>query len=800
MIRQLSSHRSWVFAAIALTVALLATAGRVEWVGANGTGPITEATISFEDDAGALTEAALESIGDTVVVTIVGVDLDAITADELQVHLVHDPAVTDIHSPECVDVFDGATSPGSILSINDGTGAVFFCELGVDLGDDSGGLIDFTLERVGDGPDTISFSTSFEDGSPTTFFDGGVAQPTVATATITVPDNPAPTPVPTETPVPTATPGGGGGGGGGGVQPTATPSVQLSRPSRPHNVQVSGGDRSVTITWEPPLSNGGAAINSYSVGIFGTTRFVVLPPSARSHTFENVVNGTDVQVRVRASNSQGDGLYSPLIKVTAGIVPTTPQNPNAVVVDGDTIIVSWDESDGNGVPVTKYAVTEVDGRLLEAEVDGTETSVTYQNVAVGEYSFAVKARNIIGDSELSEEVGAVVEEVQVEPTPTPEPAPNTPIPLPTATPAPPPGNRYELDADASEELETAFQAQFGRVVQLMDDSITLMVEDNEVNLLLPLEAGLPVNLAALDVNIETEQLSLAAQGTSSIVSFELADGLVISGTGTTGFEGSQIFLSIENPTLVYSPLPPASGSAAAAPGRAVRFELEIDGLQSAPLLDIEYFTSLAELGADTESAVQNEINRSSFGLGTLDDNVALIADVMSSGFEDSDITRMLVTFIVTDTWATNGIASDERPHVVKVSDSQGVFIELARCERLSDGQRECKVEFTGASAGFSSFSLLRLSVAGSTIATPTQVTATPADPGDPASGTPVPTATIEPTSVPQPVPTRPLELGSGNGDDGLSPAVIAAMIAVGLVVAGFTVVGLYRVTLGGGKP
>ncbi|MCL2225094.1 MAG: chitobiase/beta-hexosaminidase C-terminal domain-containing protein [Defluviitaleaceae bacterium] len=105
----------------------------------------------------------------------------------------------------------------------------------------------------------------------------------------------------------------------------------FGHPSVPQNLNAILDYGSVTISWQPPLSDGGTPITAYRVqhmrygGTWGN-QWVELPAYARSHTFRNLTNGERYVFRVRAVNAAGNGVVSPERTVTLP-VPNVTFNP-----------------------------------------------------------------------------------------------------------------------------------------------------------------------------------------------------------------------------------------------------------------------------------------------------------------------------------------------------------------------------------------------------------------------------------------------------------------------------------------
>ena len=186
---------------------------------------------------------------------------------------------------------------------------------------------------------------------------------------------------------------------------SATPAAA---PSAPATVTVDRGDGRVDLTWQPPTSNGGKPVLSYTVtwtapdgttGSAGTTQ--------TSHTFEGLANGTTYTFTVTADNEVGT---SPASEPASGTPAHSPGAPVAVRTtrDDSRIHVAWDPpaSDG-GVHVTGYTLLWVAPDGTTGTADTTGTSHTIGGVTNGAtYGITVTATNEVGTSVTADPVRA----------------------------------------------------------------------------------------------------------------------------------------------------------------------------------------------------------------------------------------------------------------------------------------------------------------------------------------------------------------------------------------------------------
>ena len=90
---------------------------------------------------------------------------------------------------------------------------------------------------------------------------------------------------------------GGGGGGGGGPRQTV--------PDAPRNLLADATDGAVTLMWEAPEDDGGAAITDYEYRIDQRGDWISIGSTATTHTVAGLVNGTAYVFQVRAVNRIG---------------------------------------------------------------------------------------------------------------------------------------------------------------------------------------------------------------------------------------------------------------------------------------------------------------------------------------------------------------------------------------------------------------------------------------------------------------------------------------------------------------
>ena len=149
---------------------------------------------------------------------------------------------------------------------------------------------------------------------------------------------------------------------------TRTP---VGRPGPPNIETVTPGDKSLTITWSAPASNGGLTITSYDLryirddaGDFASSSWTVVSNIWSSgdltYTLSGLQNSVRYRLSVAAVNSEGGSSWSnfnPLRTGTPGDTPELPAAPTIgrAISSGTTMEVRWSApSDDGGADISSY--------------------------------------------------------------------------------------------------------------------------------------------------------------------------------------------------------------------------------------------------------------------------------------------------------------------------------------------------------------------------------------------------------------------------------------------------------------
>jgi hypothetical protein len=176
----------------------------------------------------------------------------------------------------------------------------------------------------------------------------------------------------------------------------------ITVPGAPRNVSATTAPGTVTVAFDPPASNGGAQITSYTVtvAIAGTGMDVPIEQTGSGSpiTVTGLTNGQTYNVHVRATNAVGTGpASSPPVQVTPTVsttTPSAPQNVSAVAGDGQATVSFSPPASNGGSTITGYTVTSSPDGIMAT---GSASPITVTGLTNGTgYSFTVTATNAAG--------------------------------------------------------------------------------------------------------------------------------------------------------------------------------------------------------------------------------------------------------------------------------------------------------------------------------------------------------------------------------------------------------------------
>ena len=213
------------------------------------------------------------------------------------------------------------------------------------------------------------------------------------------------------------------GRGRGAYSNVARGVTNAARPGQPRNPRArAAGPTSITLTWERPASDGGAAVTGYRIRAHGPTgTWITIRPNtgsaATSFTHTGLEPATRHRYQVAAINRVGAGAWSgEIATVTDPDLPRAPTGLAARAAGTSRIDLSW-TAPGNtgGAPIRGYRVEVSDDggatwRILRRATNSAATTFSDLNLdPATTRHYRVAAINIAGVGPFSNAARATTE-------------------------------------------------------------------------------------------------------------------------------------------------------------------------------------------------------------------------------------------------------------------------------------------------------------------------------------------------------------------------------------------------------
>jgi predicted phage tail protein len=142
------------------------------------------------------------------------------------------------------------------------------------------------------------------------------------------------------------------------AEASATPAAPVTAPGAPRGLTAAAGDAQVSLSWQAPGSDGGAAITGYRV-YQGASKKPVASVTGTGATVKNLSNGTTYSFKVTAVNKVGEGPASSVASATPTAAVTKPGPPNGLTASpgNGQVTLSWRApGSGGGTGISGYEI------------------------------------------------------------------------------------------------------------------------------------------------------------------------------------------------------------------------------------------------------------------------------------------------------------------------------------------------------------------------------------------------------------------------------------------------------------
>ena len=209
---------------------------------------------------------------------------------------------------------------------------------------------------------------------------------------------------------------------------SAVPALSAA-PNQVTGVSLTPGATTITIRWTPPPTASTSSLTQYQYRLNGGG-WVFCGSNIDEYTILGLVTGETYAVEVRAVNNTGPGPASHPVSITLAETPEAPNLYQADPGDGQ-VELAWAEPDNGGSEITDYHL-RIDGgawlSLGSTALTHTVTNLTNDT----EYSFEIRAVNVIGSGSASSPLSATP--VATDPPPSTEPTVPAKVTQVTVTP------------------------------------------------------------------------------------------------------------------------------------------------------------------------------------------------------------------------------------------------------------------------------------------------------------------------------------------------------------------------------
>lgn len=195
----------------------------------------------------------------------------------------------------------------------------------------------------------------------------------------------------------------GSSGGGGGAGSTST-TTTITAPGAPTIGAATAGNGSVTITFNAPASNGGAAITAYTATCASGAQTFTATGAASPLIVTGLASGTIYSCTVAAANSAGTGAASAAVNVTLAASVTVPGAPTISSISGGnaSAVIAFNAPASNGGAAISGYVASCNAASGAITANGTASPITVSGLSNGvTYACTVAAINSAGTGAAS---------------------------------------------------------------------------------------------------------------------------------------------------------------------------------------------------------------------------------------------------------------------------------------------------------------------------------------------------------------------------------------------------------------
>ena len=183
--------------------------------------------------------------------------------------------------------------------------------------------------------------------------------------------------------------------GGFGADSAPSAAIVVGVPSQPLNPLATAGIQQATVTFDPPATDNGSAISSYSVTASPGGATEVAPAPTGSIIVGSLSTNTSYTFTVAATNTAGTGPSSLQTQAILLGIPDAPTGVTATPGAAEASVAFTPGAD-NGSTITQFRVTASPGGIAAT---GSSSPINVTGLTNGvAYTFMVRATNSVANS------------------------------------------------------------------------------------------------------------------------------------------------------------------------------------------------------------------------------------------------------------------------------------------------------------------------------------------------------------------------------------------------------------------
>ena len=187
--------------------------------------------------------------------------------------------------------------------------------------------------------------------------------------------------------------------------------IPYTVPSKPSIVNIVSSSNQATVHVEP-VNNNGSAITDYRYSLNNNT-FVSTGKANSTFTITGLMNGSEYEIRVIATNAAGNSVSSDTYSITPSTIPDAPTITSVTAGNG-VATVYYTNGSSNGSPITMQKYSLNGGSYIDVSA---ETPIVLSGLTNGTpYSVAIQSVNSDGTSASSKSMVFVPRDVPSKPT------------------------------------------------------------------------------------------------------------------------------------------------------------------------------------------------------------------------------------------------------------------------------------------------------------------------------------------------------------------------------------------------